>query len=465
MRFVLILFLLSLCSCNNDNLTTEIFSEKLPEKTQDLENLLLDSKDNVEKLEIRYQLYKKYRESSQLKAFDHLNSMINEAEEFDNSYYLGKAYFGRGYIHDANGEYVKSVQSYLKAIDHFNKVNEQSLVSSVLNNLGLVFMETANYEYAKRFFEKTQPFYTEIKDYQRLVLVNINLGICNYSQSNPDFLSAQKCFDEAEKYVTLTDRNENKLLNKIYNERGTMYHAQKDFNQAKNNFLKSLEYAEIVETANRLVFIAYYNIAEAAIGLDDTQEALHWINKAQSIFDSGKLSSKLIVGSYNIRAKLYQAEEDHLSAIQYLDEAMLKADKNVINPTLQETLSLIRVSYKNLETPVSRTKYDNVLEIDGRQDLLEKELVEKTNFEALQAALGKTIELDQARKDILAEVAARELMSKLAFALGMLMMIAAGVIIWYTQKHRKAQQRVDYLEERDNEFLQEVHTLLRYLKG
>ena len=68
----------------------------------------------------------------------------------------------------------------------------------------------------------------------------------------------------------------------------------------------------------------------------------------------------------------------------------------------KECLKLISISYKELNQTgraVNQARYDNVLGLHVNQGALGQELVEKTNFKALQSALGLSIELDNKIKE------------------------------------------------------------------
>lgn len=398
----------------------------LPDDPEKLKKLLTEEKDQKIQLEIYYALYKSYRNSDIDLAAQYLSHQQDLAEQSGDKLTAGKAAYNMGLLSYSVGNYISAVDSYLKSVRHFEDVNDIQKIGSALNNIGVVFMETGNYEYAKKFYLKTLDINTKINDTRRLVLTYLNLGICNLSLVEPDYDSAELSLREAIRVAgTLNDKREY-YLNRIYTQMGTMFYKNKEYDQAIDSYLLSLQHVEPGDIAIEQKAIGYANIGEVYMEKGDFTEAKKWLNQALTLSSQIHNPTREI-GILNIAGRLCQAEGNDLEAVNYFEDAINIADKKIINKPLQDALHLIRKSYvelRQLNKPVSIARYENVLLVDDVQDKLKEELVEKTNFKALQAALSMKIELDSTKKEKQKEAE----MKMLFVGIAILLAIAATII-------------------------------------
>lgn len=414
------------------NCSTEITEPspiKLPEDPQRLKELLAKEQDHKRKLEIYHALYKSYRQSDPLLAISYLSDQRDLASQIGDELTAGKACYNMGFIYDEVSNYISAVDAYLQAVNYFDKMGDTERVSIVLDNIGVVFMETGNYEYAKKFHEKTRSIHLEAGDERKLVISTLNLGICSYLQENADYKIADEFFSKAISIAEGLAERKNYYLNRIHNYRGAMYYKKGDYARAKATYLESIDFVDPTLDSDKLRYIAYGNVGEAEMGAGNYEAAHHWIKRALTFAQEGNMDANLLIRGYNIQGQLYQYQGKYKESIAALETAINLADDDVINEPLQETLRIIRLSYKALNhagKAVSADRYDRILELDGKQDKLEKDLVENTNFQALQAALSLSIELDSQRKENKAEAEKKVIFIVIAILLA----LVAGVVLY-----------------------------------
>ncbi|UII34882.1 tetratricopeptide repeat protein [Fulvivirga ulvae] len=418
---------------------------ELPTDKAGLEQVINSNNDDDQKLAAYWELYKIDRQSNFDQAKLYLEDISILANRTGNNLFQGRVSHANGLISYRDGDYVDAVAHYLEAIDFFASLDDPIYRADALNNIGVVFMETGNYEYAIKFLTKARENYLMAKNTRFLVMVDINLGISSFSKQDPDFEGANKYFQRALELTGGLGERQDYYFNRIYNQIGVVKYKLADYNAAIHNYQLSLEYIGIGEGVEEKQAIAYANIGEAYMDQGNHAEAERWLEKSLEL--SSHVQNNLVkVDIHNMTAKLYQVQGMHSEAVAYLEKAIEIADKDVINESLQETIDLIRVSYKFLQNsgkPVSVARYETAFSVDGMQDSLEEELLEKANFKSLQAALGLSLELDNQIREKKAEVEQRELISNIALSLGILLIIAAILGFVYTINYRRTKKNRD----------------------
>ena len=444
LTYYLILFF-AVVACSERDEITPVYSE-LPKDIGGLKELINSSDvSDTEKRAAYWELYQLTKQGDRELAKDYLNK-VKELGEITGDYKSqGKAVQALGSFLREEGDYVSAVEHYLKSVELFENLDDPLYKADALNNLGVAFMETGNYEYATKFLDKANLIYSQKKDYPYVVKVNLNLGISYFSRQEPDYLMAEKHLQKALEITGSLIDKQDYYFNRIYNQIGVIKFQQADYAAAIHNYQLSLEYVGLGDDVKEKQSIAYANIGEAFMEQGNYTEAQRWLDKSMEL-SSNITYNKTLVDIHNMMAKLYQVQGEHEKAANYLEKAIAVADKDVINESLQETIDLLRVSYKFLQNSgkqVSAARYENAFAIDGQQDALEDELLQKANFKSLQAALGLSIELDNQIKEKKAEVEQREMISNIALSLGILLIIAAILGFVYTINYRRTKRDRD----------------------
>ncbi len=419
-------------------------STTVPHTVDSLKSLLSNENDVQHLTKIYWSLYRSSKSKDIGKATFYLDKMLDIAGNSGDKKAMGMAYLGKGTINKLQGNYSAAIDAFLEAIDLFSAVDEHQQIADGLNNIAVIFMDIDNYEYAIRFLRKARNIYVQLEDSPYQMLADINLGRCYYSKSKPDYKLSERYYREALDLNHRYGRRQNHYFNRIYNQLGLLHFEKGNYCEAERNYKRSLAFAQDMESPEESMFIAYTNISEAMMKLGKITMAEHWIQKALDL----NLSSlpitkpKLLVGSYNIMARLQQCLGNHSMAIDYLDKALERADHEVINEALRETLAILGTSYRQLDSRGSRVssdRYHQLLELHEKQDRLEKEIKEKTNFSGLHLALKKQIELSSTKHQM-----KRKLSAKATQELFLSIIVIFFAVLGYLLYRRKQRQ---YLNE------------------
>jgi tetratricopeptide (TPR) repeat protein len=149
--------------------------------------------------------------SSQAKTFLHLGnysraletyqSVIQLAEKMGDRYWQAVAYGNTGSIYYYQRDHANALRYYLKALDHFaalNATNDNKRMlrkANLLNNIGIIYEETKEYEKATRFYAEALALSREMKDYEIMADVLNNQG--TQARDQGDHALALQRYNEA----------------------------------------------------------------------------------------------------------------------------------------------------------------------------------------------------------------------------------------------------------------------------
>ncbi|UII22874.1 tetratricopeptide repeat protein [Fulvivirga ligni] len=439
--YISIVVFMSFLSCESEQEPNVV----LPENTTELEALLDQDLSVASKILVNNRLYKINRVDNPELALGYLEDERLLAESIEDYDVAGKALFNQGLIHLNKGDYIKSLDKYLQAVNYFETLKDNYKIATTFNEIGLVLMQSGNYEYAIHFLDEARGHLDPANNLLRQRLV-YNLAVCYYSKNTPDYIKSESLFDEALDNIKSLEEGQDYQRHAIYNELGAIKYSEQKYNEAISYYLKSLEFAE-GEPEN--LARGYANIGEAYISLNEYGKSKEWMDKSLAL-ESNLDDKQVVVSIYNIMAKNFLSQGKYKEGDEYLEQAMAIANKEIINAPLQETLELTRETYKSLRqssSAVMVSKYEHVMEIDAKQDALKREFADNTNYKALQTALSLSIDLNNEIKAKQAEVEQRELVSNIALVLGVLLIIGAFLIYTYMNNYRKEKKSKDKLED------------------
>jgi tetratricopeptide (TPR) repeat protein len=74
--------------------------------------------------------------------------------KFKNDTLLAPLHKKIGLIYESDGIYEKALPHYLKSLDYYTKLNDQTGIASNLNNIGLIYYYQKNYKQALETFKR-----------------------------------------------------------------------------------------------------------------------------------------------------------------------------------------------------------------------------------------------------------------------------------------------------------------------
>jgi len=188
--------------------------------------------------------------SSQAKTFLHLGnysraleiyqSVIQLAEKMGDRYWQAVAYGNTGSIYYYQRDHANALRYYLQALDHFAAMSathdskRMLRKANLLNNIGIIYEETKEYDQATRYYAEALALSREMKDYEIMANVLNNQGTMARDQG--DNALALQHYNEA-----LTLRKEkNDLLGMARSNHnlGTFYLEHMNDDAAAERFLK-----------------------------------------------------------------------------------------------------------------------------------------------------------------------------------------------------------------------------------
>lgn len=290
-------------------------SNFIAQDTERLDSLLhestLDHADTLE-VDILNSIAWEYRNSEMEKVKVFSDSALKLAEK--NNYYRGqvKSHFNIGNMYYIQGDFPKTLASYLKALDILEETNNQIGIASALMGIGNVYSIQKNSEKAIEYQQKSLEIRKELKDSLGIAASYNNIGsiymeLKDYykaleyhfsslaikeklnhwkgmSSSYGNIGTAYKELGELDKALEFQQKaleirrkiNNMKGMVMSYTDIGNIYHELKQYNRAFSNQKKALEIAKKVS----------YKEGEmnALLSLSITSEKLRKFDKSLSYY-------------------------------------------------------------------------------------------------------------------------------------------------------------------------------------
>lgn len=216
----------------------------------------------------------------QKKALALNQSVHNETGIANNLTNLGNIYSDINYLTLAE-------QSYLQALQAYNKMGNTILVARCLLNIGVLKYNQKQFNAAIKQFEQALNYANQIGDHDLIASCYNNIGTIFREQNKPD--SALMYLEEALKIRQQTD-NEFELADS-YNNIANVYILLKNFSQASNYILLAQEICTKYSYTEALVEL-YHTRSLFYEAQQDYQQANTWIKKHYSLKDSLRVLEK-----------------------------------------------------------------------------------------------------------------------------------------------------------------------------
>ncbi len=100
-------------------------------------------------------------------------------EELDNNHddlNTADLYNSIGIAYNFNGNYLVSIEYFLKALYAYEAINDSSRIANVLNNIGITYTEVKNFEKSKSFYKRSLAIHRRLKNVRETAAVLNNLG-------------------------------------------------------------------------------------------------------------------------------------------------------------------------------------------------------------------------------------------------------------------------------------------------
>lgn len=154
---------------------------------------------------------------------------------------MAQAYNGQGMILESQGEYPAAIESYLQALEQLNKLGLKATSSSVLTNIGNIYLNQKQTKKALKYYEKALSIDRKEKNLLGMAYVLNNIANVYqtegaYEEALDNYLAALSIKDSIGSRIDLASTHDN--LGLVYFHLKDYKKALYHLNLAKNTFLE-----------------------------------------------------------------------------------------------------------------------------------------------------------------------------------------------------------------------------------
>lgn len=237
--------------------------------------------------------------------------------------------------------YEEALNCFFEADYLVSTIDDDSLKTSILNNIGEVYKESEIYDKAIEYYIRASNNVNEEHSVNQAVILT-NIGEIYFHKK--EFSKALKVYDKS--YRILNNCSDMVSLGELENKIGKTYFALGDLEKAEICYLKSME---ILEDINN----KYYSI-DTLLNLgnlyikDSFEKGLVFFKKAVSYAkDVG--SKKKLCDAYGFISNSYENQEDYKNAIKYYKK-YTHINEEIVSSNLKSKLEILNIDFMNLET-------------------------------------------------------------------------------------------------------------------
>ncbi len=251
------------------------------------------------------------REKSFDVAFEKLNHVIEEAKEEGDikTEIIGYINLGNLYIYYNSDE--EGLGYLFQAQDLAEKNNLEEQLTSVYNNIAIVYSTNGKFDLAEEYFGRALEINKKQNARKKTAINLINLGnvkeeINEYSEANNYFQQALEIFEENADTVNISV-----VLNNI----GNIYYGENKYEAANNLYRQALD---LIEAQPVHIYLPYFNLnyGRTLFHFEKYDSAVIYLHKALDSFMVVK-NTENIIECYDWLAKTYENSFDEENASLY----------------------------------------------------------------------------------------------------------------------------------------------------
>ena len=172
-------------------------------------------------------------------------------------YFITLIHVGFGLMYQKKGDDIKSVESYLRAVDLCENTGIRSRLAWYYQSIGQAYMTINDYNNAEEFFSKASSIPDDISQSAR-AYAKANLGYCHFVKGH--YEEALELYNYAEKFYK-QKATDYKNLSIVSRWKGLLYDAYGQPKRAENLLMEALEYAKLAKNPH-LQAVTCRDIAE-----------------------------------------------------------------------------------------------------------------------------------------------------------------------------------------------------------
>lgn len=272
-----------------------------------------------------------YLESEEYdKAEDQAFRIIQAKKESRVDLFLINAHTVLGIINKKRGYYLSATENYLEALNKSIEIKDSARISSILNNIGTIHYFQDNYSSAIEYYKKS---------------LRIELKLNNAIQRSIRYYNIADCYRSMDS-----------------TEMALYYYSNSLLLEKKENNQEGIYYAKL-------------GLAEIYLKINELNQVDKILTELNQHFL--ELNSELKVLFLILKIKLFQINNNHPKAIEYIDEAITLT--NSFNLKSQKR-DLIKLKIKSVTSLGKYKEAVNLYELyyTINQELINTEIVQKT---------------------------------------------------------------------------------------
>jgi signal transduction histidine kinase/DNA-binding response OmpR family regulator len=288
----------------------------------------LHSSEKEHKGEIYFQLSQHWKDIFSDSALFYANQALSIGRQQQDLVLSARALAHLGEIKQLQSDFQQSIDYYFEAIEIAEKIDNQKLLGSFYNGLGISFFYINDLEKAEYYIGKAADNKLALGDHTYYSILTTNLA--NIFFYNGKYDEAIALLKNAE--GVLIEKNQGYYLSSLYNSLGGVYQqGLNDLTTAKFYYEKSLHIA-IEDNILQNIISGYHNLGILEMLQNNHQEAIGNLNKAKEY----ALKTDNIVFVTEVYKTLSEAHEkvgDYKNAFLYRGlqmqnkDSILRADK------------------------------------------------------------------------------------------------------------------------------------------
>lgn len=272
----------------------------------------------------------------------YVNDLLNEGIEKKNEDAIALANYGLApYLQD-NSFFEEADEKTEKAIKHFHKVQNDTMLSDAYNSLGNSSFLQGNIDQAEFYYNKSFDFAVASGDVRFKMLPNFNLGRIYMNQGK--FAQAEKMIREYIEFML--GAGDMKNLSSAYGLMGQLYLNQEKYTEAIKNFTRSME-SGLAAGSMRAVANGYTNLAIAEFFSGEKDKSEQYFQLALAYRKKEANNYYIAEGYYNLGDFYYGTERLDSAIVNYSNSLRYAEDsKNLTGQ--KDALSQLSLIYDSL---------------------------------------------------------------------------------------------------------------------
>ncbi|MFC1850739.1 tetratricopeptide repeat protein [candidate division CSSED10-310 bacterium] len=304
---------------------------------------------------------------------------LSEANVIDDKKLKGMAQLALGIINLNQGNFESAYHHFRDSIPLFESLNEVSLSSDAIRNLGHVAFRRGDYNQALACYEEKLKISRRLEDKRGILVVLSNIGNVHYVKG--DHEAALDCFNKS---IELGKEIKDKFLSSAnYANMGNIYREQQDYDKAIDCYENYLKICQEIGNLHG-ISVAYGGLGNVYLELGDFSKAEIFFHDYQIFSEKlgNRLGLSIAIGNLGV---IYLEKGDQQKALEYFYQRLQLCEQLGDKAGVAVTLGNLADAYYYL------TDYSKALGYIDRSLNLSKQLGMLNEFTEFLFIKAKTL--------------------------------------------------------------------------